>query len=165
MHIVAPTLGIRYITTFTSTFNLSVPQSGRVLYFSLMTPILVGVLFAIVQFFEDYEGHLSRQYRKVVKTKETEEFIAIVQNTLWGTAIGFFTTMVLFIYLMGKQGTYTIPYIITVTSSEGLVSGSTTIISICTILGLLYGLWQAVRISKHKGKGRHVRKTRVTKKT
>ena len=150
MHIIAPTLGIKYITTFTYNFSLVGPASGKMLYLSLMAPLIVGVIFAIVQFFEDYEGHMVMHYRKVVKTPETEEMMIIVSDTLWGMAIGFVTTMILFLYLMGKTGSYSIPYLFSATAANGTVTGSTALISLFTVLGLAYGIWKATHMKKHK---------------
>jgi len=152
MHIIAPTLGIKYITTFTYNFSLAGPASGNMLYLSLMIPLIVGVIFAIVQLFEDYEGHMVMHYRKVVKTPETEEMMIIVSDTLWGMAIGFVTTMILFIYLMGKSGSYSIPYLFSATAANGTVTGSTALISIFTAIGLVYGIWKASHVKKHKRK-------------
>ena len=103
--------------------------------------LFVALIFAVVQFFDDYETALHRLFKKLLTSKDTRELTTIAIYGVWGLAIGFVISMFLFAVLLGTAGSYDIPMLFSAESSSAGVVGSTTIVSLTTLLGIVYGIW------------------------
>lgn len=131
-------------------------KSAGIVYFSFVTPLLIGLIFALVQVFDDFETDISKLYKKVVRTEESNFILKTFSYALWGLAIGFVVSMFLFLLIFGTQGQFSIPLLFTANSTDSGVSGSTTLISIFTLLGFGYGSWKmSTSKAYHKLKKKH----------
>jgi hypothetical protein len=140
LNLVAPMIGIQYDVGWGETFSLD-KGSAQVIHASWIMPIVVGVLFAVVEMFEHFESSLSKLYKQSFKTDMHKRLFAIVWHGVWGLALGFVISMFLFALLIGMHGNYSIPFLLDVSVAGSSVTGSTTIISLSIFFGLVYGVW------------------------
>ena len=149
MPFIAPLLGFGYEISWSFSFIFE-KSTTPLIHVSWFAPLLVGVIFALVQFFDDFESHLSKHYRKVVKTKEMHELFVILWHGLWGLSLGFVISMFFLALIAGTEKTYIIPYLLDATAKGGSVSATTSVMTVFTILGLVWGAWKVNHLPKHK---------------
>ena len=142
MQIIAPLLGFGYHIGWKATFEMS-KSTTPVIHASWFAPILVGIVFALFQLVDDFEGALSKRYKKLFTKKDIREALTVLWNGAWGLAVGFVVSMFLLAIIAGTDRTYAIPYILDATAKNGTVRATTSIMTIFTILGLVWGLWKA----------------------
>ncbi|MFC2174656.1 hypothetical protein ACFLQ2_02190 [archaeon] len=151
LQIVAPALGFDLQVGWKATFDLEKSAEG-VVHASWLAPITVGLIFAAIQLADDFESDISKYYRRTVKSYEAREAVTILWHGFWGLSIGFVISMFLLAILAGSKGTYAIPFFLTATANGNAVTATTSIITLCTVLGLIWGVWKAEHLPKAKKK-------------
>lgn len=154
MQLIAPLIGFGYKIGWKATFEMS-KSTFPVIYASWFAPILVGLIFALFQLVDDFEDALRRRYRQLFSKQDTREAVAVLWNGAWGLAIGFVLSMFLLAIIAGTDRTYTIPYLLDATAKGGTVRATTSIMTLFTILGLVWGLWKAEHLPKRGKRPRH----------
>lgn len=150
-----PAIGLKFNIGWKPTFELD--KTAGLIYASWFAPLLMGVIFAIVQFFDDFNPHIKGYSHKLVTNSDIRELIVIFWHGFWGLMLGFALTMLLMAITSGTNATYHIPYLIEITAKNGEVNGRTSIITIFTILGLLWGLWKTEHLPKIRKNNPHSR--------
>ncbi|MCK4327647.1 MAG: hypothetical protein KAW41_04160 [Candidatus Diapherotrites archaeon] len=153
LQILAPVLGFELQVGWKATFELEKSAKG-VVHASWLAPITVGLIFAAIQLVDDFESSISRQYKKRVKSRTAREAVTILWHGFWGLTIGFVMSMFLLAVLSGSSGTYSIPFFFTATAQGNAVTATTSIITICTVLGIVWGVWKAEHLPKEKKKAK-----------
>ncbi len=141
LNLLAPVMGLDYVVGWGETFTLD-KGIAPVVHVSWLIPIIIGLLFALVQMTEDFETSLAYMHKKLFKKKSHKRLFSIVWHGVWGFALGFVISMFLLALLVGAHGTYSIPFVLEVSAAGSSVTGTTTIISLFTFVGLGYGVWK-----------------------
>ncbi len=149
MQLLAPLLGFGYRIGWRATFEIS-KGTAPVIYASWFAPLLVGALFALFQLVDDFEDSLRGVYRRAFTRKEEREAAIVLWNGAWGLALGFVVSMFLLALIAGTNRIYSIPYLLDASAKGGTVHATTSIMTIFTILGLVWGLWKAEHLAGGK---------------
>ena len=147
MQIIAPLLGFGYHIGWKATFEMS-KSTKPIIYASWFAPILVGVIFALFQLVDDFEEALRKRYKKLFTKRDTREALVVLWNGAWGLAIGFVLSMFLLAIIAGTDGSYSIPFLFNATAHGPSVRATTSIMTLFTILSLVWGLWKAEHTRK-----------------
>ncbi len=145
MQVLSPLLGLE--VGFSTSFTLGKLQAQKVLTLSLFAPIVVGLIFALVQFVEHYQSKLAEFYHRFMKTEEAKEIESVAVHGVYGAVTGFIMISLLLMLLVGVEGSYSIPFLFKASAEESSVTGSTTVISITTVIGMIYGYWKSKETS------------------
>ena len=151
LQVLAPLFGVELEVGWKATFELEKSSRG-VLYASWLAPLTVGLIFAAIQLVDDFESDLSRLYTRKVKSYEAREAVAVLWHGFLGLAVGFVVSMFLLALLSGSVGVYSIPFLLTAEAQGASVEGTTSIMTITTILGIIWGVWKAEHLPKKKKK-------------
>ncbi len=141
LNLLAPVIGLDYVIGWGETFSLD-KGAAPVVHASWLIPIIVGLLFALVQMTDDFETSLAYLHKKWLKTKQHKRLFSIAWHGVWGLALGFVVSMFIMALLVGAEGTYSIPFMLEVSATGATVTGTTTIILAFTLFGLGYGIWK-----------------------
>jgi len=141
-----PFLGVQFTLGWNPTFKF---QKSQTLTASWFTPILVGLLFALVEAVHQYKPLFHEKMKKKVVSERVHDLWFIIWHCLWGISIGFVGTALLFALLVGVEGSFSIPFILSAEATKSSVTGSTTLISIGGLAGLVYGIVK-LRIMRSK---------------
>ncbi len=144
----APVLGLNFTIGWKSTFEIHNVMGS--IYMSWFAPLLIGVVFAVVQFFDDFESHIKKHSHRLITTRDTRELIVIFWHGLWGLTLGFALTMLLMTFMAGTTASYSIPFLLEAVAKNGQVTGKSSIMTVFTILGLIWGLWKGEHLPKIK---------------
>jgi len=146
-------LGLRYLVGWQATFELE-KTAVNIVHVSWFAPIIVGVIFAVIQLFDDFEGAIKKQSDKLLKDELSHELLIVASHGAWGLALGFVISMFLLAVVAGTDRSYTIPFLLQATASGSTVTATTSIITVSTVLGLLWGVWKAENLPKEKPKAK-----------
>ncbi|MBN3037029.1 MAG: hypothetical protein JW834_01145 [Candidatus Diapherotrites archaeon] len=138
MQVLVPVFGFHYAVGWRFGLELS-GESSNVLYLSFLTPFIIGAVFVIAQAVEDYRSSAKKRYESLLKSEDTREFMTVMVRALLGMALGFVISMFLSTYLLRVEGISSLPFVFDVMRG-GAVRVHSAIISLTTLLGLLYGL-------------------------
>ena len=117
---------------------------------SWFAPLLIGVIFAVIQFFDDFESTITKHYKKRVTKTELRELITVLWHGFWGLSLGFVISMFFLAIIAGTNKTYVIPFLFEATAEGSSVQATTSLITIFTILVLVWGIWNVNHLSKHR---------------
>jgi hypothetical protein len=155
LRLFADFVGVPFQVTSEAAFSIPTVASP-VLRASWWAPLFVGLLFAAVQFFDEHRKWFEKIYAGMMTRAEWHQLAVVLFHALGGAAAGFVISVFLLTLLVGSHGEFVIPFFLTAFARGNEVSGSSAIVSVAALVGLLVGLLKlrARPVKKRLGKAK-----------